>query len=181
MSNALESVANVTAGLRRLYNDHRTALFNREYYGCRLEHTRRWNLGLEVVIAIGTSSAVSGWLIWKDSTGETVWAIITGITAILAIVKPFLDLPKQIERYSKLFIGHGEVFYDLDQVVADVRTEQGFTSKLKRKYNEALVRNKELAADDDPKTKQRLGRKCQASVNKQLPAKDYWLPTSEEQ
>jgi hypothetical protein len=163
--------------LNRLYDDYRTALYNRKYYGCLLQKYRRWNFLFEVAIAIASSSAIGSWLIWRSTDfGQNVWALISGITAVLAVVKPFLEFPKQIERYSKLFAGHGDVFHDLDAIVREVESERGFTSKINKKYAETLGRIKELAVDDDPQQDMALARRIQEEVNREIPPEELWNP-----
>ena len=113
------SRGNLAYALRDLYDEYRTALMNREYYSCRLASVRTQNRILEIIIAVGTSSAVASWTIWQ--TEEVVWTSIAAVVTLLTIVKPIIDYPKSIERYSKLFVGHGDVYYDLDRVVKRVR------------------------------------------------------------
>jgi hypothetical protein len=176
MGTQLPTLGLLRTGLRKLYRDYRTALFNREYYGCRLEEMRTRNRTMEIAIAVGTSSAIGSWLIWTTPTGEAVWASISAVTAVLAIVKPFLDYPGRIERYSKLFAGHGDVYYDLDQIVQGVQQAGDFTPKINKAYAEVLARVKELAPDDDPKLNQKLGDWCYDEVNRKLPPDQLWMP-----
>src|SRR5882724_11761764 len=91
--------------LRIIYNEYRTALLNKKYYGYRLQKIRRYNFWLEVLITVGASGStgIAGLTIWKQGAGITAWAIISGVSIFLAGVKPFLGLPAQIERYGKLW------------------------------------------------------------------------------
>lgn len=166
----------LTFQLKDLYNKYRTALMNREYYGCRLAQVRKKNRNLEIAIAIGTSSAVASWAVWRDSAGELIWALVTAIATVLAIIKPFINYPKDIERYSKLFVGHGDVYFDLDRIVNSVRQNGGFEAEVLTAYEESIERIKELAAHDDPEPDEGLLRKCYTEVNERIPAHSLWTP-----
>lgn len=166
----------ISSFLNELYDQYRTAMLNRIYYGTRLANFKRWNLAHEIAIAIGTSSALAAWAIWKTDTGGKVWAIITGLATILAILKPILQLSKQIERYSKLFAGHGDVLFDLEALIRKVRSTKEVTKEMENNFNQALSRIKTLAPQDYPKPSRELLNRCYAEVNKQVPANSLWIP-----
>lgn len=165
--------------LRDIYDCYRTALYNRQYYGCKLDQYRRWNRVLDIFLAIGSSTVVGGWLIWKNDIGATIWGIITAIVAVVAIAKPILDLPKAIERYSKLFVGHGDIYYDLRYLMSEVEQQQAFSDKMKESYQRTLNRRNTLAADDDANQNAKLAKKCFESVNKQIPPETLWMPPTQ--
>jgi len=162
--------------LSELYDQYRTAMLNRIYYGARLANFKRWNLAHEIAIAIGTSSALAAWAIWQTDTGVKVWAIITGLAAILSILKPILQISKQIERYSKLFAGHGDVLFDLEALIIKVRNTKEITKEIENIFKQSLSRIKTLAPQDDPKPIRKLLNQCYAEVNKQVPADSLWIP-----
>ena len=163
--------------LRPLYQDYRTALLNRKYYGHKLEFLQRVNLGLEVLLAISTSSAIGGWAIWKNDLGSNIWAIFTAFAAILAILKSILNIGKRIEKYSKLFTGHSDVYYDLQEVVRQIESQCTFTPNMDRSYQKALERRRQLAGDDDPKPNDRLRWRYYHEVNKEIPPRTLWVPS----
>ncbi|OGD12385.1 MAG: hypothetical protein A2Y86_03305 [Candidatus Aminicenantes bacterium RBG_13_62_12] len=155
----------------------RTALMNRKYYGHRLTVTRSWNVALDIIIAVGASSAVGTWLIWKKSpAGENAWAMIAGLAALLAVIKPFLNLPKQLEKYSKLFIGHGDVYYDLKAITTELARVRDYTPKVQEAHGKAFERIKQLAPEDDPKIKEKLRRRFFEEVNREIPVESLWWP-----
>ena len=86
-----------------------------------LDEVRRLNTRLEVAIALGTSAAIASWAIWKTGSGEYAWLVISGLATLLAVIKPIINLPKQIERYSKLFVGHGDAQFDLERIAQQVK------------------------------------------------------------
>src|SRR6266403_1134236 len=87
-----------------IYDDYKTMLLNKKYYRSRLEVLKRNNLIVEFLIAAGaTGSGVAGFAVWQQQYGAVIWAIISGLSIILAISKPLLKLPDRIEVYSKLY------------------------------------------------------------------------------
>jgi hypothetical protein len=162
--------------VRTLYSQYRTVSLNRKYYGNRLQTFRGWDRFFEITIAIGTSSAIGGWAIWHASIGSSLWAVLGALVAVLAVIKPFLQLSKQIERYTKLFIGYGDTFYDLDLLVFEIGRTQIYSNEMDKAYRKTLERLRLLAADDDPQPNQKLLRKCTAEVNKEIPMTSLWWP-----
>lgn len=167
--------------VRAVNNTHRTALMNRKYYGYRLSGIRRLSITLEIVVAIGTSSAVGAWVIWKTtSTGETAWAILAGLAAVIATIKPFINLSRQIEKYTKLFVGHGDVYYDLKTITSDLIRTRSYSEESYEAFKRATERIKELAPDDDPKINKKLRRRCFDEVNREISVESLWWPKSQE-
>lgn len=159
-------------------NTYRTALMNRRYYGYRLSVVKTWNAILEIVIALGTSSAVGAWAIWKlTSAGENVWAALAGLATVFAVVKPFLNLSKHVEKYSKLFVGHGDVYYDLKIITTELARVGDYTDKMHEAFGRALERIKQLAPEDDPKINKKLRRRFFEDVKKEIPVESLWWPT----
>jgi len=165
--------------VKDLQDTYRTELLNRLYYGYRLARVKRWNLFLEIVVAIGTSSAIGAWVIWqKTETGEIVWAILAGAAALVALLKPVLQLPKKVEQYSKLFVEHGNLFYQLDILEKEVTRHQGFTPETDRAYWKVLEKARGLAIDDEPNPSKRLIKECCKEVNQKIPKSTLWRPTA---
>jgi len=162
--------------LLQLYRTYRTALLNRKYYACRLTLYRRWNLGLEIALAVGTSGTIGAWAVWKNGTGQYLWTFIAGAAAILALLKPILALPKQIERYTRLFSGYSDLFYDLEQLSNDARISRSLSKEMIKSYGRSLDRYRKLAGEDDAQPDQYLRRKCYEDVLKEIPASGLWVP-----
>lgn len=170
-----------TSELRRfltdLYRHYRTARMNRLYYGWRLDRLKRWNRVFEIAIALfGGSSALAGWRLWGSEMGSVVWGILAGIATLLSVLKPILRHSQEIERYSRLYTGHGDVYYDLRQVVETAIRCHGVPDGLRLLHDSALERIKKLAVEDDPDPDPRLLRRAFDQVNRENPPGPLWLP-----
>lgn len=167
------------ARLQDIYTDYRNARLSRDYYACRLTSYRRWNLLYEIILALGASGSVAaGWYIWQTSYGQPVWAVVSGLAAALAIIKPILKLPEQVERYSKLHTGYADLTFDYEQIVREIKKLGGTTPEMDERIDNASRRMKDLGLKDDPRPSEALLRKCQKAIKKVVPAFNDWLPTS---
>lgn len=164
---------------KAINDEYRTAAMSRRYYGCRLKTIRHWNRALEIVVAIGSSAAIATWTVWQ--TGETafVWKSLAAVATVVAVIKPFLGLAKEIERYSELVGGYSALFYDLEQLVLDMRTSGGLSDAMWQHYLAIRQRTKDLAMKDDILPSKRLHRRCYDQIKRELPAEDLWWPDEE--
>lgn len=164
--------------LWQIYDAYRNALLNKKYYGCRLSNLRNWDQGIDIAIAIGTPTGALGSLaMWQSGLGHTLWTIVLALAALLAIIKPFLQLPRGIERLSKLYAGHTNLHQDLRRLVLRIEADKELAPEVWAQFRYSLEREKELGPEDDPKPKVRLVDNCEVEVNKELPMSKFWDPT----
>ncbi|MGH8491442.1 MAG: hypothetical protein ACREXS_21930 [Gammaproteobacteria bacterium] len=162
--------------LKRIYDDYRNVLMSRDYYACRLVLLKRWNFVYEILLAVGASGTVAGWYLWQTPVGKTSWALFAGLVALMSILKPILQVPKAIERYSKLHTGYCDLVYDFRELVDDIQSYGGITQTMRDSLAKAKGRYRDLAPQDDPKPSAKLLRKCQAEVKKKVPSFEEWCP-----
>jgi hypothetical protein len=170
----LSSVEQEKAGV--INDDFRDAAFNRRYYSCLLSQAKRLNLTLDIIVAIGTSGAIAAWNIWQDGPGTFVWKSLASVATLVALIKPFLTLPKEIERYSELVAGWAGVFYDLKQITVKMRTSGAITDEIWCAFEPTQQRVKELGVKDDPNINKRLQRRCFEEIKQQIPSDALWWP-----
>jgi len=166
--------------LRNIHREFRTALLNRKYYGCRLDWYQKVNRWLEIIIALGTTTAtgtgIASFAIWKDGAGVIVWGVVSGLSILLSTLKPIIDLPKQIERYSKLSGAYSKIFESF-RVIEQEFEEGGLTSAHVEKFKQLRDQLVELAADDDQKPDTDLIKRLEGEVNREIPVSSLWMPT----
>ena len=159
-----------------LYSEYRTAILNRKYYGHRLKNSKRWERSYDITIGVGTSGTVASWSLWQTPGGEPLWAVIGGIVALGALIKPALPLPQLVERYSKLYTGYAGLCFDIKQVIDQVDAEHALPDDLWTTFRNGQARLKDLAASDDTHPSRRLIDHYVAETNREVPAKDLWMP-----
>jgi len=163
--------------LKEIYGDYRTVFMNEKYYRYRLTRFRNYNLAYEIALAIGASSTIAAWSIFHDwAAGKKLWAVYSGLVALLAILKPILQIPSQIERYSKLHVGYKDLFYDLDQMVDDIRAAETITEEMLKTRAAAKKRYKDLALQDETNVSRKLLEKCFNEVLVEKSVEDFWYP-----
>jgi hypothetical protein len=173
------SVKRVNAQLGVIYDTYRTALLNKLYYGAKLERYQKINMWLEILIAIGaTTSGVAGFQLWKiQPYGPIAWGAYALLVAVLATAKPFLQLSKAIERYSKLHTGHLYNSLALYKLIAKIRSEQALTREVIGQFELALQQHVEFSRDDDPVVDRKLQERCEAKVRMEVPQSSLWWAT----
>ena len=163
--------------VHNIYDTYHKVCVNRKYYSYRLEMLKQWNTVIEILIAIGvSSSSVSALALWAGDFGKAAWGLLGAVVSILAIVKPFLQLPKQIERYSRLFVGNNAANFELKKLVDEIQERRALTPETEFKYATALERLREIEADEDPVQNKRLVNRFDAEVKDELQEKKFWSP-----
>ena len=160
----------------QVYELYRSALLNQKYYGRRLRCYRGWNKGLEIILAIGTSTLIGSLAIWQTLSVDAYWQAFAAAMALLVIVKPILNLAKEVEKYTRLFTVHTELFYELKNLVWNIQIQKGITEEISHQYSRLRARYDALARDDDPVPSERLRKKLFDDVNRELPPDRFWVP-----
>ncbi len=172
---------NLSEILTEIYDTYRNAALNKYYYGALLARYQKANTVLEIAIAIGaTSSGISGLALWQEPNGKEIWGAITLVSGVLAVAKPFLQLNKLVERYSKLFTGHLDNYLSLQALVSRIRRNRDLTEQMLQEFEVAEKRFLELSRDDDPQTVRRLHLKCENVVRDSIPNSVLWFPSQTE-
>lgn len=169
---------NITVGqLKNIHREFRTALLNKKYYGCRLHWYQSVNRWLEILIAGGAAggTGIAGFAIWKNGAGVVAWGIISGVSIVLSTLKPIIDLPKQIERYSKLSVAYSRI-YESFRVMEQEFDEGGLTDAHIEKLKQIRAQLVELAVDDDKKPDMTLVKRLEGEVKKEIPVTSLWMP-----
>lgn len=174
---SVDPVAN--AGLLRMIHDeYRTALLNKKYYAARLDRYKTINRYSEIAIALGatTGTSIAGLAIFKQGYGTAAWAVISGISMVLSVIKPIMNLPKEVERYSKLTGEYASMFGTLRIIEQDISASQSLTSEQIEVFNQVRKRTVDLLTLDDTNPNRRLLEKLQDEVNKEIPPSILWMP-----
>jgi hypothetical protein len=98
------------------------------------------------------------------------------VATVFAVLKPILQLSKEIERYSKLHIGYCSLYFDLNALVEEVKLTGSFTKEMLKEQKQAYDRHKNLSLQVQGEGGDKLVRKCMAEVNRQIPPESLWMP-----
>lgn len=166
------------AELVRLYDLYRSVLMNEKYFGSRLDSYRRLNRAGEILLALTASGTIGGWAIWTSGWGAGTWKLLGCVSTVLAILKPILQLSKQIELHSKVYIGYCSLYYDLKSLVGGIQSAHAITAEMRKSLRVAQDRYKNLALQVDFPPNAKLLEQCMEQVNTQIPISSLWVPTS---
>jgi len=166
------------AQLIEVYEVYRDALLNRKYYAQRMTFHKTVNQYYEIILAMGTSSTIAAWAFWKTGLGELAWTLIGGLVAVLVILKPIFQLSKEIERFTKLYIGWKNLHYDLKELVTGIKSQETLTAEMLKQFSAAKERKRQVQEDEDPRPLKRLVRKYTDEVNEEIPLENLWRPKS---
>lgn len=165
------------AELSVMYDAYRNAAMNEKYYANRITHLTNWNRYYEIILAIGTSTAILSWAVWDiNSTAKAFRAVFSGLITLLAIIKPFLKMPEDIEKYSTLHTGYRALYLNLNSIVSTIRRKSAVTSEVQQLFDAAQEQYRSLALNDAVNINQKILEQCQRQVIREIPVESLWYP-----
>lgn len=162
------------AQLVQIYNLYRDALLSKVYYTARLRDLHRKNTLSEIILSVGTGSFGS-LAIWQGAAGKHVFVFLAAFSALLSILKPIMQWPKQIAACSKLAVAYTALYMDLRQIVQEIETREAITPELLNAFRLARNRFGNLALEE-PTPIERIVRNCYAEVLTMIPVDSLWMP-----
>ena len=174
----MASYTPLQAEVIRLHDLYRNCLLSRKYYAVNLKKYKVWNLTLDIIVALATSSAFAGLAILQTPVGTNVFSGLLAASVVISVIRPLLKLAEGVDRYSKLHYAYGELFYQIESLVADMRRKNRVTEEHFRAAADMADRYRNLALQDDPGPKQEALRKFQNEVNEAIPPDRLWLPAA---
>jgi len=115
--------------LNRAYHMLRTARISALYYENRLWWAGFWHILFEITIVATTSSGIAAWAIWKGNTGVKLfhqdigiltWALLTGASTLVAVLKPIFAPAKHIETATRRHQGWYSFFFAVDKMILTI-------------------------------------------------------------
>lgn len=148
---------------------YRLALFNALYTGKRLTRVSRENTILEVSVAVLTA-VVAGLALLKLGD-DVMWAKGFAVAAaIVAAVKPVLQLNKAVLKYASQHAGYLDIYYGYKELVARVQVEGRVTQNIWREHENLNKRYRDLAINSDPDPSLKFREALRAEVDREIPA-----------
>ena len=114
---------------------------------------------------------------WEAPTGKIVWQYLGAIAALVAVVKPLLNLTKKIKAYEELRSGYRALEHDLNEITEMVAQKKKYDNKLQAEFGKAIRRKGVLVSKGpDSKENKRLKRRCEVEVKRELPPEYFYVP-----
>jgi hypothetical protein len=132
----------------------------------------------EIVLALGTSTAIAGWALWTlNDWTKVTWSVFSGVITLLAISKPFLKMPEDIEKYSTLHTGYRALYLNLESIVSKIRRKSMLTSEVRELFDAAQDQYKSLALNDAVNINRKILNEMQEQVNQEITVESLWYPS----
>ena len=158
-----------------LNREYRNARFNVVLYGKLLHDVKKWNLYMEIAIALLSPGVIIGIVL----SSPTAYTLTASAATILAVLKATLPIKDKIEKYTRLHTTYSEATKELEFIVGQVRVLEGFSEELDVRFNIQLKKMARLAELDDPTFNIELKKQAQCQVLKEIPKGHLWTPKSE--
>jgi len=161
-----------------VYNLLRTARLNCKYYTGLLNSAEQKNWWIQLVIAASLpTSTVAGYEIWATGAGSFIWAGVLLLASTLAFLQPFLKLSDKIKTYDSILTGYLTLDYDLQELRVKINNSQAYNSSHKKLFEAAQKRKKKVGIREQGiKLNKPLRDQCTKEVDKELPAKNFYIP-----
>ena len=163
--------------IRDVYNHLRTSRLNIKYFSIKLNKIRRKNFEIEFIIALTASSGVTGLWFWDSLIGGYAWKILGSITAILAVLKPLLNLTKKIKEKEELVTAYRSINYDIQILLIAIKQRKKYDKKLQKEFLKILDKEKDIIKQEKTeKEDKELIKECTREVNLELPINSFYIP-----
>jgi len=162
-----------------VYNEFRTARINVLCYSYQLKILTRINTTMEIFLAIFTSSTIASIWFWKTNIGQYAWQVFGILSAILAILKPILNLTDRIKKKSEIASAYRELDQDFLRLKIMINQEKKYNKVSKKEFETLLKKKSEIISrykDDGGPPCKRLINKCFKQVQNELPANNFYIP-----
>jgi hypothetical protein len=166
------------AEVLRLNVLYRQCMLDQKYYARLLARYKRWDRLTNITTALVTSTAVGGLTLLKSGWGAIAFSVVGSISALILVVKPFFKPAENIERYSKLHYGFTDMFYQVESLLADIRTADGMTAEHRDQAKILFEAHKSLALQEDAAINQKRVSEIENEVDRAIPGITLWLPSA---
>ncbi|MCA1702866.1 MAG: hypothetical protein LC808_06175 [Actinobacteria bacterium] len=163
-----------------VYDRLRTARLTYYYYAAKAASVSKKNRALEILLAVTvSSSAFAGLPAWKGGLGRTIWLVLSGIGALVAVAKPILKLTESLAVYEKVAARYRAFESELQGLGEAIGRSDIYDDSLRQRYNEISAAIRKSAEDEpvepwDEALRQRLFEQ----IRRELPNESFFLPSS---
>jgi hypothetical protein len=160
-----------------IYDEYRTARLNVRINEYHLANCKKWDFFIEFILALTASSSVASFWFWQDATGQTVWKYLSVLTAVLAVLKPMLDLSGKIQKYSEILSDFKSLEHDFHKLAILINQQQRYDNEFKDQFYYLLDQKRFI----NQKTNEGTIRKSkkhefERQVANELPANCFYIP-----
>ncbi|MEM8565581.1 MAG: hypothetical protein AAGF85_03925 [Bacteroidota bacterium] len=162
-----------------VYDVLRTVRLNVLYNQIKLSKVVNWNTFFEISIAItAPSSALASIHIFQGVIGQELWRFLVAITAVLAVVKPFLGFINKIKAKEALISSYEIAFHELEKLRIEIHNTQKYDNghMLKLEEVRTTLHDVQKKYPSTGKGDKKLASMLKAQVETEFPSASFYLP-----
>ena len=135
-----------------------------------------WDRLTGIVTAVSSSSAVGGTAVLRTGWGANAFTALGAVSALVLVIRPFFKLSENIEGYSKLHYGFTVLFYQIENLVADIRRNNGMDQGHRTEAHKIVEQFNNLTLLEDASVSKTRVAGFQDEVDRAVPGDSLWLP-----
>ena len=148
-----------------------------KYFGYQLKNLKRINSIIEFVLAFTASSVFAGMWFWKSTLGEHIWKILILLTAILAILKPILNLTEKIRNKEEILSRYKILHHECEKISILINQYQSYDVILQERFIELLEKKDEIIKmEKEPSINKKLKIRCEQETEEELLSSNFFVP-----
>jgi hypothetical protein len=160
-----------------IYDEYRTARLNVKINEYHLANYKKWNFLVEFILALTASSTVASFWFWQDAIGQTVWKYLSVITAVLAVLKPMLDLSGKIQKYSEILSDFKSLEHDFHKLTILINQQQRYDNAFKEQFYYLLDQKGFINQKTNEETiRKSKKQEFERQVINELPSHCFYIP-----
>lgn len=160
-----------------VYDLFRTARLNVKYLEARIKQMKQANFWIELLLAFSASSTVAGLWVWESAWGGYAWKLVGTVAAILAVLKPILNLTKKIQGSEKSLIAYLAWDHDLYKLTVLINQRQAYDAEMKKEFLKHIdTRGELIKIDAGSKKNEKLREQCYQQVLTEIPSESLFVP-----
>lgn len=160
-----------------IYDEYRTARLNVKINEYKLANYKNWNFLIEFILALTASSSVASFWFWQNEIGQTVWKYLFVVTAILAVLKPMLNLSGNIQKFSEILTDFKSLEHDFHKLAILINQQQRYDPEFKDQFYYLLDQKRFINQKNSEETiRKSKKREFEDQVISELPANIFYIP-----
>ena len=161
-----------------LYDEFRTARYEKKCYAVMLKNAERKDFWLEIALAVFTpASAVAGLFFWSTPTGQTIWQVCLAVAAVLAVAKPLLRLSEKTGELRNCLGKITMLEHDFHVLTIRINEQGRYDNEMRKRFQDLMNEKGTILSSCIPvDLKRSKCVKMQKDVNHELPAANFFEP-----
>jgi len=162
--------------VRELYKQFRVANLNQIYYAERMRRVERWSKGSSIVGAIAGSTAIASWGLLNNTVGRVLWAILTGLSAVISAVRPILRWDTKLGQLASLHEKYTVLFFEIEALVTPIQLTHKIPPTLLNTLGSIGKKYSTIASKDEVPPRERVVKWARQRTLGSYPPGKFWVP-----